>query len=54
MVRYRGVLAGGTLLGLLVLASDGRADEAAAVKAVQSWEVTSRWTPSGPASPWWP
>jgi hypothetical protein len=33
MVRYRGMLGGGVLLGLLVLATDGRADEAAATSA---------------------
>ena len=34
MVRHQGML-GGVLLGLLVLAVSGRADEAAAVKAVE-------------------
>src|SRR5215831_14460926 len=35
MVRHRGMLGGGALLGLLVLSAASRADEAAAVKAVQ-------------------
>jgi hypothetical protein len=35
MVRHRGMLGGGILLGLLVLATDGRADEAAAMRAVE-------------------
>ncbi len=35
MVRQRGAEGGGMLLGLLVLAVAGRADEAAAVKAIE-------------------
>src|SRR5262245_62445988 len=35
MVRQQGVMRGGMLLGLLVLAVAGRADEAAAVKAIE-------------------
>ena len=35
MARHRGAVGAGVLLGLLVLAVAGRADEAAAVKAIQ-------------------
>ena len=35
MLRHRGLLGGGVLLGLLVLSAPGRTDEAAAVKAVE-------------------
>ena len=35
MVRQRWAVRGGVLLGLLVLAVTGRADEAAAVKAIE-------------------
>ncbi len=37
MLRHRGILGGGVLLGLLVLSAPGRTDEAAAVKAVEKW-----------------
>src|SRR5215475_13276451 len=44
MARQQWAVGAGVLLGLLVLVVAGRADEAAAVKAIESWVARSRGT----------